>query len=550
MGFPSSRVPTGPYPSLAKRARLALAGIVLSLLAACGGGGGGGAGSAAPATPQPVPLAGRVTFDYVPSQAGQLVYEATEARPVRGAPVEIVEADGTVLATTTTDGDGHYAVQVPGDRTVTVRVLAQLDANGTRMQVTDNTGHEALYAVASPAIASSRGTADLHAPSGWTGAGYGNPRVAAPFAILDTVYRARAKVLDAEPGARFRPLAIHWSTSNRPADGDATRGEIGYTHFEHTANQGHIYVLGAENVNTDEFDEATVAHEWGHYYQWTFSRDDSVGGAHYIDDELDMTVAFSEGWGYGWAGIATGRADLSDSLGVEQAKGWTYSLSDASYPHPGWYSEQSIAAILYRFNHQIGFSDIHAAMKGLVATPAFISIHSFSHVLRQQGGSVIGDALDVLLAEQSIVSSRAAGDPFGTGETNNGGLAFQGVDPARLVLPVYLPLQPASPATVCSVNLFDAPNKLGNYRYVRIDGPTTGSYRVSVSGARRSDGTYVHPAVSVREADRRARYATTSNLGVMTLPAGTTVFAVADGDVLAGKAYAGCVTVQIDAVQP
>ena len=74
-------------------------------------------------------------------------------------------------------------------------------------------------------------------------------------------------------------------------------------------------MLGKENVDTDEYDASVIAHEWGHYYQSAFSRDDSPGGAHSGGDRLDRRVAFSEGWGNAWSGIALARSNYTDSSG-------------------------------------------------------------------------------------------------------------------------------------------------------------------------------------------------------------------------------------------
>jgi hypothetical protein len=56
---------------------------------------------------------------------------------------------------------------------------------------------------------------------------------------------------------------------------DLPQASIGSTFFINRSTGKEIYVLGAENVDTDEFDDSVIAHEWGHYYQSSFSRDDS-----------------------------------------------------------------------------------------------------------------------------------------------------------------------------------------------------------------------------------------------------------------------------------
>jgi hypothetical protein len=106
---------------------------------------------------------------------------------VRGAYVEVLDAGGNPLATTSTDDSGGYAVSVPGNTSVIVRVRAQLTrpAPGANWDVTvrDNTRSSAIYSMQSSAF--STGTAaptrDLRAASGWGGSSYTGERVSGPL---------------------------------------------------------------------------------------------------------------------------------------------------------------------------------------------------------------------------------------------------------------------------------------------------------------------------------------------------------------------------------
>lgn len=552
---------------------------MLSLLAACGGGGSSDAQNpvpeasssplpappAPPANPSLVSLTGLATFDCVPSQLGQLVYLQTEARPIRSAALEVVDTDGKVLQRTTTDERGRYSVSLAANQTVHLRVLAQIDANGESVAVTDNTRADALYAVESPAFDSNAGTANLHAASGWTGSGYTEARSAAPFAILDTVYRAQRKVVAVDPRARFKPLSLHWSTANKPAPGDPALGEIESTGFTRIAGKGHIYVMGDAKTDTDEYDESVIAHEWGHYYQWTFSRNDAGGGAHGIEQKLEMPVAFSEGWADAFSGLATERHDYSDALVPDpttgQPKGLAFALDGATPRNPGWFQEESVAQIIYQLSQKVGFAPIHQAMQSLVTTPAFTSIFAFSDAVRRNSADA-GDAIDDLLKAHSIVTSKDSGDPFGTNETNDGGLGIYDVPPYVLAMPIYQPLKLNVAARACSLNVaalsnidksLGIPNKLGNHRFMRFDAPSPGRYRVTVQGVTRGDRTQAQPVLSVLQGGTRNRYGSPQPAfyGDLDLPAGPTVLSledkdVTDGKVIAGKVVArGCIDVEI-----
>ncbi|RZL87669.1 MAG: hypothetical protein EOP82_25645 [Variovorax sp.] len=399
-------------------------------------------------------------------------------KPVRGAVVEVVDGvSAAVLATATTDGSGAYSVSVPSNKSILVRVKAQMLQGGSGanwdVSVRDNTQADALYAMETPTFISGSEafTRDIHAPSGWNGSSYGPLRVAAPFAVLDTIYTAQAKVLSVAPASVFPPLRVFWSANNRPASGNPAVGQIGTTFFTNTTTGRAIYVLGQENVDTDEYDPSVIAHEWGHYYQSAFSRDDSPGGAHSLNDLLDRRVAFSEGWGNAWSGIALGRSNYTDAVGQAQAQGSNFNLTAGVTSNPGWYREVSIQSILWNLNSQVGFKPIHDTLTGpFKSSVAVTSIHPFTAAFAAAapGGLPV---LTGLLAAQNI--SAAASDPFGTSETNDGGVA--------VALPMYRPATVGGSTSACVTNQAGSGNKLGSYAYLRFSVATAASHTITVT---------------------------------------------------------------------
>jgi hypothetical protein len=499
-----------------------LAATALALLAACGGGGGGGGGLAALATvgipgATTVTLSGTVTYDSVPNPSGALVYAATTQKPVRGAVVEILNSSSSVIATTSTDGAGAYSVSLPSSTAVVVRVKAQMTQGGSGptwdVTVRDNTQSGAIYAMETPTF--STGTAALtrnvNAPSGWTGTSYGAARVAAPFAVLDTVYSTQAKVLSVAPGTAFPTLRVFWSVNNLPASGDPTQGQIGTTFFSNDSTGRVIYVLGKENVDTDEYDSSVIAHEWGHYYQSAFSRDDSPGGSHALTDLVDRRVAFSEGWGNAWSGIALGRSNYTDSAGPGQAQGANMDLTVGPASNPGWFREASIQSILWNVNNQVGFKPIHDTMTGPFKSGLPVtSIHPFAAAFNV-AASGSSSALAGLLAGQNI--STAPNDPFGISETNNGTVSQ--------ALPMYVNgLTPA-----CVTNQAGSGNKLGSYVYLRFSVAAAGSHQVSVTGPAGSDPDWVvYNGGQIAASNGLG----TSEIATVSLPAGESVLVIND----------------------
>ncbi|MDM0073475.1 hypothetical protein QTH90_03725 [Variovorax sp. J2P1-59] len=476
------------------RGMAAVAAICLTaLVAACGGGGGAAGQPLPPVNSAPnsqgaaVPLRGVVTYDSVPNIGGALAYAETVRKPVRGAVVEALDAASRIVATTRTDVAGAYVVDVPANNSVSLRVRAQLSHEGPsaswEVSVRDNTRSDAIYAleVTDIPIGSAPVTRDVHAPSGWDGTRYASARVAAPFAMLDTIHDAQAKMLSVVPDAKFVPLRVFWSQHNLPADGNPALGQIGSTHFQRSGPNGPaIYMLGKEDLDTDEYDTSVIAHEWAHYYQANFSRNDSPGGSHSMAESLDARLAFSEGWANAWAGIALDRSDYTDSLGTQQARGLRIDLAAGASSNPGWHREASIQSVLWTLNSRVGFRPIHDAFTGDLKTgPALTSIHSFAAAFGRVAPAH-GSQLAELLARERI--SAALNDPFGEQETNDGGLPG---NPGAL--PLYRPASVGGTTSVCVSNRRGTGNKLGTHAFLRFTVTSARNHTLHVSGPAAAD---------------------------------------------------------------
>ncbi len=514
--------------------------IAAALLAGCGGGGGGGGGGGLPiglpiglpVVLNPVALSGKATYDSVPNNNGPLVYADTSAKPVRGATVEVLDANTSAqLAVTTTDDSGNYTVSVPANTNIAVRVRAQLTRTGPGatwdVTVRDNTRSDALYSMQSPSFSSGSSalTRDLRADSGWNGSRYSGTRVAAPFAVLDTVYTSMQKVLSVAPASAFPLLKVFWSINNAPSPGSLAAGQIGTTFFFNNGSSGRqIYVLGKEDVDTDEFDASVIAHEWGHYYQSAFSRDDSIGGEHSTSDRLDRRVAFSEGWGNAWSGIALNRSNYADSFRERQGEVLAFvDLAAGPSTNPGWFREGSNQAILWNLNRQAGFKPIHDTLTGFQfrSGAPVTSIHAFAAAFNATApGSA--SALTSLLNAQSITSS----DAYGVGESNDGGVPS--------ALPMYGTLTVGTTVNnVCVSNAAGTGNKLGNIAYLRFIALANRDHQVSIGGATVPDFDVFRGGEIARSGNR------------VSLSAGEYVLAVRDAAMTSSSASPLCLSVLV-----
>jgi hypothetical protein len=479
--------------------------VTLAGLAACNDGGG---------TSHPT-VRGTVTYDHVPTVSSgsgdqataKLDYAGTAALPARSIVVEAVdEASGAVLDSTTTADDGSFSLHLPAATVVRLRARAHsrhgsADAPDWSFTVRDNTTGDLAAAPDSTLEYSIVGQPfnthhqnhrrDLHAASGWTGSGYdAMTRAAGPFQVLDLIETAVRKMQAVEPGLKLPPLNVFWSPKNRPiAEGqkpDDTLGLLTTSYYlNNLAQEGvaaadrrfGLFLLGAENVDTDEYDLSVVAHEFGHYVEDKLSRADNIGGEHTDEEVLDMRVAFGEGWGDGFSSMVRDTPIYVDTNGPQQAQaGLVVDISQlpAGAFVIGWTSELAISNLLYTLYlaPEVGFASIYQTLRNEQrVTPALTSLFSFAthlHARLTPGGQAV---LDGLLAKVHTVSGSQL-DIWGSQQT----LQVPGrPELDRLFTPVTTGLG-AAPQTVCLSNAFGTDNKWANWRVLRFQVAGTGSY--------------------------------------------------------------------------
>ena len=436
-----------------------------------------------------VRVSGTITFDYVPAVMSQgLQYLSTEARPVRGVTVELRNnVDDRLVDAAVTDEDGDYAVYAPPDTTVFVRARAEiLDESGSwDVQVATNSGGGSgcesdseypLYAMDSEPfdMPDSAVTRDLHAASGWTGDGYGEARTAAPFAILDVIFDAMQYVRSSVGSVEFRPLHVFWGNEN-----------VGASHAS-CQDKSIIYLSGAENENTDEYDRSVIAHEWSHYVQASFSRNDSLGGRHDpVYDHLEMATAFSEGFASGLGAAVSNDPTYTTTFGPQQGNTAGFLVELVTHTVRGWFNEASVAQIVFDLIDPVDDDTVELGLRPIFdvlvndfrGTRSLTSIFSFIHALKKRVPEYAA-AIDSVVGYHRI---QTIVDEWGSAENNAGGAAVPEV------LPVYSQLVVnGGPVNACSVDHYTKRgtgrhNKLGVHRYFRFWADSEGEYTVSAT---------------------------------------------------------------------
>ena len=448
-----------------------------------------------PPAPTTVSITGRVTFDYVPvsvaANVPKLDYANTAVRPARSIAVSLINSTtGAELATAKTDVSGNYSFTGPIGQSVFVRAYARLlpvNASTTAtVAVLDNTNGDAQWALDGAAFTPANATAitnNLNARSGWTGSAYNDSlRIGATFAMLDTIYSAMQKIILVDSTAAFPKLDVHWSPNNIASSGSVAAGAIGTSFFRSTqvgsvVTARDLFILGKSDNDTDEYDQHVVTHEFGHYLQSAFSRNDSVGGTHGgSNDRLDMRVAFSEGWGNAWAAYALNNRIYADTSGPGQVNGFTLDVSLGEANNPGWFKERSVQKIIWDLSTgTIGFGPVWAALKtGFSQSAALTSAHAFANALRVSLPSSLATLTSIFNNQQITVPT----DPFGAGETNFGSPALSQLNP---IYAAYGAL--GSTSNLCVTNAADpgqAGNKAGQHRYIKLALPP-GSRTINVT---------------------------------------------------------------------
>ena len=426
-------------------------------------------------------------------------------KPVRGAVVELYDSANHLIARTNTTPAGHYSFHAPQNSVVTVVVRAELGPpTSPRVIVRDSSVTSCSSGVPncdihhvkfSLPVGNGRVVKDYYAESGWDGTKYSSAsdRQSGPFAILDTAYEAEAFLKETNPSLLPPTLTFEWSPT-QAADPNAE------SHFDPSTQT--IRIKGQEDVDTDEYDRMVLLHEYGHYAMRLLGRNDGNGGTHRIgnclwtpqagctpQDELDPSVAFSEGFATAFAAIVAARtADYIDTS-ICDASGCTpdnhiyfTDTSDAKQGNvlspngsalgffpvdvnigiKGIHSETSVATLILNLAASLGpnaLAMIQQAVKAMGQSAAFTNISSFLKFLSDAAGPGGASIITSLSQSESIPVTDEFG-PASMYSPNNP--VVVDADPIEAATSVTPSPTDGGPTTTYSGN------KLGNFVYFTV----------------------------------------------------------------------------------
>lgn len=365
---------------------------------------------------------------------GSLSYASLRTFDVKGVVVELLDraANDAVLATSFTNDSGIYSFAgVPAGRNVVVRVKAQVAktrAAGVttgpqyNFMMRDNTvagSVKPLYTLDSAATTTADGgtVVNVKAALGFDATGTANgPRQSAPFSILEVVNAAAINIEKTDANVVMPDLNIYWSTNNVDAEGNKEIGQIGTSHYAASGKMPGVYILGKADVDTDEFDQGVIGHEFGHYLQEQLSYSDSQGGSHSNNEFKDASLAYGEGYGTAVGGLLSGSPFYTDSKGAKQGGGSATDLRKTTVANEarGFYAEGSVQTVMYRMGVQYGFTPFWKAIVALRGGHESATVFSFLSTFVQQNPALEAD-VRALAATENIRTLNALGElPAGT----------------------------------------------------------------------------------------------------------------------------------------
>ena len=289
----------------------------------------------APSGPS-VEVRGLAFYEKIDLRADGLDFDRPVMIPIRDAQVDVFsQATGQTVSGVRTDRYGAFHALVPVDAGYAVRVRSR--SASSDVVVANNTAGGGTYAVSE----------DIPPDRPLVLIAQDAERVSGAFNILEVIRQGNALLGGLDAGLRPPELTIFWSPANTRVLGNVEAGQIGGTFFD--AGTDTAFVLGDRTLDSDEFDDAVILHEYAHLLASRFSRDDSQGGGHVLGDVLDPRVAWSEGWANFFSGLVREDPIYRDSTGTGGEEIFEFDL-EQNVPvgdAPGYRSEFSVHSILW-----------------------------------------------------------------------------------------------------------------------------------------------------------------------------------------------------------
>jgi hypothetical protein len=385
-------------------------------------------------------VSGNASYDLIFPKINQdensvyLDYDNKQKRPIRRAIVHALLND-IIIDETSTDEDGFFSLRVNEDDNIDIRILAKsIVTDFSRnhgcyqatweISVVDNTSNDALYVLQTPENFSvsdyinddfdNEKLFNIHAPVSYLKNNGYIKRIGAPFAVLDTIINTFDLVCPKNKKIKFPPLIVKWSEKNNTSFGNFSSGNIGTSFYtEDIEGTANLYLLGQENDDTDEFDRHVIVHELGHYIEDRLFRSDTIGGTHHLEDSLQASLAFSEGFSNAFSAMALNDPLYVDNIGDITSPGFFMQIDESpkGVDDKGIYSERSNQYFLWNLyenrdsdSFSGNFDRIFTVLNDFQKkTEAFTTLLSFSAYYHKEYGP-LAESLKELWSDDTHLS--------------------------------------------------------------------------------------------------------------------------------------------------
>jgi len=214
--------------------------------------------------------------------------------PMRHVVINVIAIDGfTQIASSTTDTNGAFLFTNMDNSTrrggLYLQALSKTGpaSHPTQVQVQNNNLEASLFGLASSAVD------DTISPSAVRNFTADAAGIGGVFNLID-VFSKGSELVQQSDGCNVTCVPPLLTAYWEPGGGTGT-------FYDDVLDT--IFICGGGDLtcsdgDTDEYDDAVVAHEYGHFLLNHFSHDDSPGGVHFLSDNgQDIRLSWSEGWG-------------------------------------------------------------------------------------------------------------------------------------------------------------------------------------------------------------------------------------------------------------
>lgn len=317
-----------------------------------------------------ITVSGKVRYENrIFNEIGQGSPNTIEFKPVRFADFAIISASDstTVLGDGETDGDGDFTIQVKakiGD-TLLLRCYARQDNPDYNIVINDQIGQG--HKISSGQIPISANTAtinlDIVEASGEGGA----------FNIFDCLIEGTKKVKELS-GSAPPLITVNWQKGI----------SLG------TAYNNNTIELNGASADPDEYDDAVILHEYGHFVMDKYSSDKSPGGSHQPKDtNQDIRLSWSEGWATYFSGVVKNISLYIDTGRIGTSENTTLNIENLDYYNPidgfrslndtaiGQDTEAAVSSILWDIFDSADDDGDALTLSAQPIWEAFVGIRSF-----------------------------------------------------------------------------------------------------------------------------------------------------------------------------